>query len=142
MFYGKRVITESALLQKACYYGKYVITEKCVMSIISKKTIFAPITPVAMSAVGVIRISGERTFDILSEIFSKSLKDVKSHTCLLYTSDKKEPCLPVPSSRPSLFLFRFYIFLFSFREKTLSPKKSHVRLSQKRSLYERYSLPF
>ena len=50
------------------------------MSIISKKTIFAPITPVAMSAVGVIRISGERTFDILSEIFSKSLKDVKSHT--------------------------------------------------------------
>ena len=79
-YYEKRVITESALLQKACYYGKYVITEKCVMSIISKKTIFAPITPVAMSAVGVIRISGERTFDILSEIFSKSLKDVKSHT--------------------------------------------------------------
>lgn len=32
MFYGKRVITESVLLQKARYYRKRVITEKCVIT--------------------------------------------------------------------------------------------------------------
>ena len=31
MFYGKRVITESALLRKACYYRKRVITESVLL---------------------------------------------------------------------------------------------------------------
>lgn len=46
----------------------------------SEKTIFAPMTPLFVSAVGVIRVSGDKTFEIIEKIFSKSLKGEKSHT--------------------------------------------------------------
>lgn len=46
----------------------------------SESTIFAPMTPSAVSAVGVIRISGNKTFEILGEIFSKPLDTVEGHT--------------------------------------------------------------
>ena len=36
-------------------------------------TIFAPMTPVGVSAAALIRISGSKTFEILGEIFSKPL---------------------------------------------------------------------
>ena len=47
-----------------------------------EKTIFAPMTPPFVSAVGVIRVSGEKTFEILNNIFSKSVDGVKTHTAL------------------------------------------------------------
>jgi tRNA modification GTPase len=43
-------------------------------------TITALSTPPFMSAIGVIRISGEKTFDIVDKLFSKSIKDAPSHT--------------------------------------------------------------
>ncbi|MDF2686845.1 MAG: mnmE, partial [Clostridia bacterium] len=46
----------------------------------NQDTITALSTPPFMSAIGVIRISGEKTFDIVEKIFSKSIKNVESHT--------------------------------------------------------------
>ena len=43
-------------------------------------TIFAPMTPVGVSAAALIRISGSRTFEILGEIFSKPIGDAEGYT--------------------------------------------------------------
>ena len=43
------------------------------------------------SGIGIIRISGEEAFSVIDKIFvpkksKKKMSEVKSHTCLLYTS--------------------------------------------------------
>lgn len=43
-------------------------------------TIFAPMTPVGVSAAALIRISGSKTFEILGEIFSKPLDKAEGYT--------------------------------------------------------------
>ena len=43
-------------------------------------TIFAPMTPVGVSAAALIRISGSRTFEILGEIFSKPIENAEGYT--------------------------------------------------------------
>lgn len=45
-----------------------------------EQTIFAPMTPVAVAAAGVIRLSGSKTFEIIEDIFSKSLKNADGNT--------------------------------------------------------------
>ena len=49
-------------------------------------TICAITTGGGMSAIAVIRISGDQAVSITNSIFSKDITDAKSHTCLLYTS--------------------------------------------------------
>ena len=52
----------------------------------SDDTICALATGGGISAIALIRVSGNESIKIVDKIFSKNLKEQQSHTCLLYTS--------------------------------------------------------
>ena len=62
------------------YYGAFLIKENMKLD-----TIVALATPPMKSALAIIRVSGDDTFDIVSKCFSKDVRDIKQRT-LLYGS--------------------------------------------------------
>ena len=60
-------------------------------------TIAAISTAMSASGIGIIRISGENAMDVISRIYrskggKKKIKEVPTHTCLLYTSPSPRDC--------------------------------------------------